>query len=133
MRRREFITVVGSMVAWPLAVRAQATRTYRVGALLVGNADADTFRKELGEELRKAGYVEGQNLVFEMRSAEGKIDQLPKLAAELVNLKVDVIIAVYTPCALAAKQATRKIPIVMLAGDPLGIGLRQVSIGREEI
>jgi len=123
MRRREFITVVGIMVAWPLAVRAQTTRTYRVGALLVGNADADTFRKELGEELRKAGYVEGQNLVFEMRSAEGKIDQLPKLAAELVNLKVDVIIAVYTPCALAAKQATREIPIVMLAGDPLGIGL----------
>jgi len=123
MRRREFITVVGIMVAWPLAVRAQTTRTYRVGALLVGNADADTFRKELGEELRKAGYVEGQNLVFEMRSAEGKIDQLPKLAAELVNLKVDVIIAVYTPCALAAKQATREIPIVMLSGDPLGIGL----------
>jgi putative ABC transport system substrate-binding protein len=123
MRRREFITFIGSAVAWPLAAHAQPTRVYRVGALLVGNADADTFRKELGEELRKAGYVEGQNLVLEIRSAEEELDRLPKLAAELVNLKVDVIVAVYTPCALAAKQATREIPIVIMSGDPVGTGL----------
>jgi putative ABC transport system substrate-binding protein len=123
MKRREFIAFIGSAVALPLAANAQQGRVYRVGALLVGNADADTFRKEFGEELRKAGYIEGQNLVFEIRSAEGKINHLPKLAAELVNLKVDVIVAVYTPCALAAKQATREIPVVILAGDPLGIGL----------
>jgi putative tryptophan/tyrosine transport system substrate-binding protein len=123
MRRREFITFIGGAVAWPVAARAQPTRVYRVGALLTGNADADTFRKELGGELRKAGYVEGQNLVLEIRSAKEELDRLPKLAAELVSLKVDVIVAVYTPCALAAKQATREIPIVMLAGDPLGIGL----------
>jgi putative ABC transport system substrate-binding protein len=123
MRRREFITFIGGAAAWPLVAHAQQARVYRVGALLVGNADADTFQKELGDELRKAGYVEGQNLVLEIRSAEEKLERLPKLASELVNLKVDVIVAVYTPCALAAKQATREIPIVMLAGDPLWFDL----------
>jgi putative tryptophan/tyrosine transport system substrate-binding protein len=123
MRRRDFITFIGGAVAWALAAHAQQTRVYRVGALLVGNADADSFRKELREELRKGGYIEGQNLIFEIRSADEKLDHLPKLAAELVDLKVDVIVAVYTPCAIAAKQATREIPIVIMAGDPLGTGL----------
>jgi ABC-type uncharacterized transport system substrate-binding protein len=119
MRRRDFITVIaGSAAVWPLAARAQQTRVYRIGALLVGNADVDSFRKELREELRKSGYIEGQNLTIELRSAEEKLDLLPKLAAELVDLKVDVIVAVYTPCAIAAKQATREIPIVIMAGDP---------------
>ena len=67
--------------------------------------------------------VEGQNLTFELRSAEQKIDLLPKLAAELVAQKVDLIVALYTPCALAAKQATREIPIVAVSGDPVGTGL----------
>jgi putative ABC transport system substrate-binding protein len=123
MRRRDFITLLGATAAWPLAARAQQIRVYRVGALVVGNADANSFRKELREELRKSGYVEGQNLLFELRSAEEKLDLLPKLAAELVALKVDVIVAVYTPCALAAQNATREIPIVVVAGDPLGSGL----------
>jgi hypothetical protein len=70
MRRREFITFVGSAVTWSVAAHAQQTRVYRVGALLIGNADADSFRNELSEELRKGGYVEGQNLVFEIRSAD---------------------------------------------------------------
>ena len=106
MRRRDFIGgIVGSSVAWPLAARAQQTRVYRIGALLVGNADVDSFRKELREELRKSGHIEGQNLSLELRSAEEKLDLLPKLASELVDLKVDVIVAVYTPCAIAAKQA----------------------------
>jgi len=73
--------------------------------------------------LRKSGYIEGQNLFFEVRSAEQKLDLLPRLAGELVALKVDVIVAVYTPCALAAKQATREIPIVVMSGDPVGTGL----------
>ena len=64
---------------------------YRVGGLLLGIADADSFRTELSEELHKFGYVEGHNLLFEFRSAEEKLDLLPKLAAELVALKVDVI------------------------------------------
>jgi putative tryptophan/tyrosine transport system substrate-binding protein len=124
MRRRDFIQMVGgAAAALPLSAHAQQTRVYRVGALLVGNADVDSFQKELREQLRKGGYVEGQNLIFEIRSAEEKLDHLPKLAAELVELKVDVIVAVYTPCAIAAKQATREIPIVIMAGDPLGTGL----------
>jgi putative ABC transport system substrate-binding protein len=73
--------------------------------------------------LRELGYVEGQNIAFEFRSAEGKLDRLPELAAELVRLKVDVIVALYVPCALAAKQATRDIPIVIIAGDPVETGI----------
>ena len=123
IRRREFIATLGGAAAWPLAARAQQTRVYRVGALVVGNADANSFRKELRDELGKSGYVEGQNLLFEFRSAEEKLDLLPKLAVELVALKVDVIVAIYTPCALAAQKATHEIPIVVVAGDPLGTGL----------
>jgi putative ABC transport system substrate-binding protein len=95
----------------------------RVGALLIGNADLESFQKELREGLRELGYIEGQNILLEFRSAEGIIDRLPGLAAELVRLKVDVIVALYTPCGLAAKEATREIPIVLLTGDPLGTGL----------
>jgi putative tryptophan/tyrosine transport system substrate-binding protein len=124
MKRREFLTAVAAAsVTSPYAVRAQPSRPRRVGALLVGNADAESLHKELREELRKAGFIEGQNLLLEVRSAEEKLDLLPKLAAELVALRVDVILAVYTPCALAAQLATRDIPIVILAGDPLGTGL----------
>jgi putative ABC transport system substrate-binding protein len=124
-RRREFIAMVGGAAAtWPFAVRAEQS-VRRIGALLVGNADVDSFRTALREELRKSGYVEGRNLVLEFRSAEEKIDLLPKLAAELVALKVDVIVALYTPCALAAQQATHEIPIVIVSGDPVGTGLVQ--------
>ena len=89
----------------------------------MGNADADSFKTNLREGLRELGYVEGQNIAFEFRSAEGKADQLPKLAAELVRLKVDLIVALYVPCALAAKQATRDIPIVAIAADPVETGI----------
>jgi putative ABC transport system substrate-binding protein len=81
------------------------------------------FKIELREGLRELGYVEGQNIAFEFRSAKGKLDQLPELASELVRLKVDVIVALYVPCALAAKQATRDIPIVMIAADPIETGI----------
>jgi putative tryptophan/tyrosine transport system substrate-binding protein len=92
MRRREFVTLLaGTAAAWPLAVRAQQTKVYRIGALVVGNADVHSLRTELREALRKSGYVEGQNLIFEFRSAEEQLDRLPKLAAELVVLKVDVM------------------------------------------
>ena len=124
MRRRAFIKLLGvATTAWPVAARAQQTKVYRVGALFVGNADVESFRTQLSNELRQSGYVEGRNVAFELRSAEEKLDLLPKLAAELVGLKVDVIVAVYTPCAIAAKQATREIPIVIMSGDPLGTGL----------
>ena len=74
--------------------------------------------------MRDLGYVEGQNIRFEFRSAEGHLDRLPELAAELVRLKVDIIVTWFTPTALAAKQATPEIPIVMAeTGDPIGTGL----------
>jgi ABC-type uncharacterized transport system substrate-binding protein len=127
MQRRQFITVLGGISAglvWPLSSSAQKPMR-RIGVLVIGNTDADalSFQAELREELRKSGYADGQNLAFELRSAEQKLDLLPKLAAELVALKVDVIVALYTPCALAAKQATREIPIVVVSGDPVGTGL----------
>jgi len=126
MDRRMLITLLGGVVvAWPLAARAQRTVTYRIGVLLVDNVDAESFRAELSQELRKSGLIEGQNLIFEFRTAGGILDRLPKLAAELVALKVDAIVALYTPCALAAQRATREIPIIVVAGDPLGTGLVQ--------
>jgi putative tryptophan/tyrosine transport system substrate-binding protein len=123
MKRREFIAGFGAAIAWSHVARAQQPKVYRIGALLLGIADADSFRTELREELARFGYVEGRNVLFEFRSAEEKLDLLPKLAAELVALKVDVIVALYTPCALAALGATREIPIVVVAGDPLRTGL----------
>ena len=130
MRRREFITLIGGVAAaWPLAAQAQQPTMPRVGALILGNADAQSFGAELREGLRSGGFVEGQNVQYDFRSADGDIALLPKLAAELVALKVNVIVALYTPCSLAAKQATREIPIVTVSGDPVELGL-VASLGR---
>jgi putative tryptophan/tyrosine transport system substrate-binding protein len=118
------LTIIGGAAAWPLAARAQQPdRVRRIGILLLGNAEAASLRTELRESLRKSGYVDGQNLQFEVRSAEGKLDLLPSLAAELVAAKVDVIVAHFTSSALAAKRATTEIPIVFIAGDPVGTGV----------
>jgi len=126
MRRRDFILLLGGAAAWPLAARAQQGRLPRVGTLVLTGTDAQVLGNELREGLRELGYVEGQNFVFEVRSADGNADRLPELAAELVRLPVAVIVAAYTPCALAAKRATTSIPIVMAAvADPVGIGLVQ--------
>ena len=122
--RREFITLLGgAAAAWPLAARSQPSKVVRIGALYIGLADAESFKKELRDGLRELGYVEGQNIAFEFRSAEGKLDRLPELASELVRLKVDVIVALYVPSALAAKQATREIPIVIIAAEPIETGI----------
>ena len=91
--------------------------------LYIGTADAESFKKELREGLSELGYVEGQNIAFEFRSAEGRLDRLPDLAAELVRLKVDLIVTLYVPPTLAAKQATREIPIVIIAADPVETGI----------
>src|SRR5262245_52444158 len=126
MRRRQFIALLGGAAAWPLAARAQQGRLARVGALVLTGTDAQALGSELREGLRELGYVERRNFVFEVRSADGNANRLPELAAELVRLPVDVIVAAYTPCALAAKRATTNIPIVMAAvADPVGIGLVQ--------
>ena len=124
LRRREFLTISGSAaVAWPVAALSQEHKVRRIGALIFEIEDAQSFRTELREELRKLGYVEGRNILFEFRSAEEKIDRLPTLAAELVADKVDVIVALYTPCGLVAQRATREIPIVVVSGDPVETGL----------
>ena len=124
VRRRQFMTLLGGAATWPIAAKGQQLDRFRlVGVLLLGNADAEFFLTELREGLRKSGYVEGRNVLFEVRSADGKLDRLPRLAAELVALQVDVIVAHFTLCALAAKQTTREIPIVFLAGDAVGSGL----------
>jgi len=125
IRRREFIFTLGGVaVAWPLAARAQQPKVPTIGALVIGNISPEEFWREFRQGLRDLGYIEGQNIRFEFRSAEGQIDRLPELAAELVRLKVDVIVTWFTPTALAAKQATHEIPIVMAeTGDPVGTGL----------
>ena len=126
MRRREFITLLGGAAAWPLGARAQQGKLARVGVLALTSTDAQSLARALREGLREFGYAEGQNLTFEFRSADGNVDRLPALAADLVRLPVDVIVATFTPCALAAKQATTTIPIVMVAvADPVGAGLVQ--------
>jgi putative ABC transport system substrate-binding protein len=124
LHRRAFITLIGgAATAWPLAARSQQTKLPRVGVLYIGIADAESFKKEVREGLHELGYVEGQNVAFEFRSAEGQLDRLPALAAELVRLKVDVIVTLYVPPSLAAKEATREIPIVAIVGDPVETGI----------
>src|SRR6195256_2377016 len=125
MTRREFIGLLGGAAAVrPLAAHAQQPKMPTVGALVIGNINPEQFWREFRQGLRDLGYVEGQNIRFEFRSAEGHLDRLPELAAELVRLKIDIIITWFTPSAVAAKQATHEIPIVMAeTGDPIGTGL----------
>jgi putative ABC transport system substrate-binding protein len=123
MKRRHFIALLGGATAWPLAARAQSSPMKRIGALVIGNLDIPSFLKELRQGLGDLGHGEGKDYMIVLRSAQGDLDRLPELASELVRLKVDVIVALYTPCALAAKEATRDIPIVILAGDPVRTGL----------
>ena len=123
MRRREFITLLGgAAVGWPLVASAQQAKVYTLGILTLPNPEP--LLEALREGLRDAGYVEGGNLRLEMRSAVGRPDLLLEKAAELVRLKVDLIVTFFTPPALAAQQATHEIPIVMAgAGDPVATGL----------
>jgi putative ABC transport system substrate-binding protein len=101
-----------------------ATKTYRIGVLAPGCHPPSSTVDILMQSLRDLGYVEGQNVVFEWRYSEGKAERFPNLAAELVGLHVDLIVTISTPAALAAKQATQTIPIVMAyVADPVGAGL----------
>jgi putative tryptophan/tyrosine transport system substrate-binding protein len=126
MRRRTFLALAGSAAfAWPLARAQPAGRVWRIGVLETISASAnagsfDAFRKAL----REHGYAEGQNLSIEYLSAEGRAERFQRLAAELVRLKVDLIVTRGTPAALAAKNATTTIPVVMAAiGEPIGTGV----------
>ena len=127
MDRRAFIhTLTGGLLAAPLAAQAQpAGKVYRIGYLAGGTStSAPHLLEAFRQGLRERGWVEGQNIVIDYRFAEGRLDRLPDLAAELVRLKVDIIVATPTPSAAAAKNATGTIPIVMIgAGDPVGQGL----------
>ena len=126
LRRREFNTLLGGALAWPLAARAQQAGIWRIGLLETSSASAARLLlwEALRQRLRELGYLEGQNIAFEPRFADGKSDRLSASAAELVGLKVDVIVTSGTPAALAAKHATRTIPIVMAQlADPVGAGL----------
>src|SRR5713101_6754496 len=120
--RREFTgTLAGSLLAAPRASEAQqAAKIARIGIL--GGSSAPTPRREAFlQGLRDLGYVEGRTVVIEWRFDEEKLERLPALAAELVALKVDVIVAGSTPAAVAAKQATKFLPIVFAAAaDPVG-------------
>ena len=126
-RRREFIFLVaGATVAWHLRAPAQqAGKVYKIGILTAGSAAVvHTLQGMLRDGLRELGWVEGTNFTFEGRSADDQLERLPELAAEMVRLYVDVIVAVGTLAPLAAKRATSTIPIVMAAaGDPVGSGL----------
>ena len=126
MNRRMFLCglTLGTLSA-PLAAEAQpATKIPRVGLL-----DYVPFWEPLRQGLRGLGYVEGQNIAFVYQPTAGRRERLPDLAAELVRLKVEVIVTYGTPATVAAKQATTTIPIVMVGGDPLRSGL-VASLGR---
>jgi putative ABC transport system substrate-binding protein len=126
VNRRAFATGLGAVLAAPLAAEAQqSSKLYRVG-LLIGASQAfvapyiEIFR----QALRALGYVEGQNIAFESRYADGHYDRLRALAAELIQLKVDLLVTEGTPPTRAATQATKTIPIVMtVTGDPVVAGL----------
>lgn len=125
MDRRTFIRCFAGILSAPLIADAQAAaKTYRLGWLSAVASTVDGLLDPFKKELNGLGYVEGKNLVLDFRFAEGKIALLPGLAAELVALKPDVIVASTTNAALAAKQATEIIPIVFtFVSDPVGAGI----------
>ena len=125
MRRRAFIEGIAALgVAWPLGTRAQQSSMPVVGYLGPGSAQSDAFRvRGFRQGLKEAGYVEGQNLKIEYRWAEDHYDRLPAMAADLVRHQVAVIVATSASASLAAKAATKTLPIVFeTAGDPVKLG-----------
>jgi putative tryptophan/tyrosine transport system substrate-binding protein len=123
--RREFITLLGGAAAWPLAARAQQTGKVPTIGFLGANPSIDSDRiAAFVQRLRELAWIDGRNLAIEYRWAEGRNERNTENAAELVRLKVDVIVTEGTPSTFAAKQATAVIPIVFAAaGDPVGTGL----------
>jgi len=122
IQRRDFLITAGALLAAPFAGAQQVAKIARLGFLR--NSPAAHLREAFLEGLRDLGYIEGGNLLIEYRYADGKLDRFPALAVELVALRVEVIVALTTPAAQAAKRATGTIPIVFAgAGDPVTSGL----------
>jgi len=124
MKRRKFMVLLGGAAAWPLAARAQDARKIPRIGYLSPNIGLSARDRGFVQALRELGYVDGDNILIEYRFAEGKFRRLPGLASELVGLNVDLIVAGVTQASLAAKAATKTIPVVMLAvSDPVASGL----------
>jgi putative ABC transport system substrate-binding protein len=126
MKRRDFVTLFGGAAAWPLSAWAQqSTRVATIGFLdATSRSTQGRMVSEFVQRLRELGWREGQNLVVEVRWAEGQPERYAEIAAEFVRLKVDVIVTYSLPAIFAAKQATSTIPIVFAAaGDPVENGL----------
>ena len=126
MHRRDFVTLVGgAAVSWPLAVGAQQKAMRVIGYLGISSPSLEPHYVEaFRQKLRELGHIEGENLTIEYRWAEGQDSRLPELAAELVRLHPDVIVTTGTPGTLAAKQASKTVPIVFASSaDPVGGGL----------
>ena len=125
MRRRVFISAIGAFGASLLSGMAQSTKHYRVGILSADLPPPDLL-EDFENELRKLGYVRGQNMVWELRNAEGAYERLVPFADELVRLNVDAILAINTPAVQAAQRVTQKIPIVMTrVANPVKTGVVQ--------
>jgi putative ABC transport system substrate-binding protein len=124
MDRRTFLAGTGAvLLGAPLAAQGQQAKAPRVGLLGLGSAESSPFFEALRQGLRERGWVEGQNIAFEDRTRVGHSSRMPDVAAELVRLRVDVIVAWGTTTALAARKATGTIPIVTAAGSPVEMGL----------
>src|SRR5918995_1510384 len=125
MRRRDAFGVIGSAAAWPIVAHAQSLKKLpAIGFIATAGGTQSRMINAFKEGLREVGYVEGTNITLEHRTADNKVERFPVLAAELVELHVDVILATNSLAARAAKQATSTIPIVVpVMGDPVGDGL----------
>jgi len=125
MKRREFITLFGgAVVSWPLAARAQQSAVPMIGFMITNVQSRSQQIAAFHAGLKESGYVEGQNVRVELRSAEGHFDRYPALAADLLRQGVAVLVAVNSDAALAAKRATATTPIIFgMGGDPVALGL----------
>jgi ABC-type uncharacterized transport system substrate-binding protein len=126
VKRREFIALLGGVTAaWPLGVHAQVPpKMVRIGYIAGGGGStAVRMAAALRQGLSELGHIDGKTIAIEVRIAEGRSERIDDLVSELVGLKVDVLVTGSSPGALAAKKATGTIPIVMVASDPVGLGL----------
>jgi putative tryptophan/tyrosine transport system substrate-binding protein len=132
MRRRDFIVLVGGAAAgWPFAASAQQPAMPKVGYVWIGERGTDVSGAGLRQGLADKGYEIGRNLVLEERYAYGDAEKIPALIAELLALKVDVLVTVGTSMSLAARRATSTVPIVCVSGDPSALVSRPACPGRE--